>query len=61
MLWISNPVTSTSDESSGPKLALADDSTADEEGDSRDDTGSIEALARELKGQRWDADKSVWK
>ena len=61
MLWISNPVTSTSDESSGPKLALADDSTADEEGDSRDDTGSIEALTKELKGQRWDADKSVWK
>jgi hypothetical protein len=23
--------------------------------------GSVEALAREFKGQRWDVDKSVWK
>ena len=27
----------------------------------RDETGLIEALTKELKGQRWDADKSVWK
>jgi hypothetical protein len=61
MLWISNPVTTTSDESAGPKLALSDDSANDEEGEDRDDTGSVEALTRELKGLRWDADKSVWK
>jgi hypothetical protein len=61
MLWISTPVTTTSDEGSGPKLALADDSGADDESDARDDTGSVEALTKELKGQRWDADKSVWK
>ncbi len=63
MLWVSSPVTSTADEGAGPKLNLAEDSSSaeDEGGEPEDDGGSIEALARELKGQRWNADKSVWK
>jgi hypothetical protein len=62
MLWISSPVITTSDESSGPKLNLSEEAAGDEEGgDPKDDNGSVEALAREFKGQRWDADKSVWK
>ena len=61
MLWISNPVISTTDESAGPRLNLADDSSGDEEGDQKSDNGSVDALAKEFKGQRWDADKSVWK
>ena len=62
MLWISSPVITTSDEGSGPKLNLSEESTGDEEGgEPKDDNGSIAALAREFKGQRWDADKSVWK
>lgn len=61
MLWIGNPVTTTSDESAGAKLILSDDSASDEEGEDQDSTGSVEALVKELKGQRWDADKSVWK
>jgi hypothetical protein len=62
MLWIGNPTTTTSDEGSGPKLNLTDNTPGDDEGaDSRDDSGSIEALTKELKGQRFDADKSVWK
>jgi hypothetical protein len=61
MLWIGSPATTTSDESSGPKLNLSDDASAEEEGDLPDDNGSLEALTKELKGQRWDADKSVWK
>jgi hypothetical protein len=63
MLWVSSPVTTTADEGSGPKLNLSEDSSAadDEGAEPEDDNGSIEALARELKGQRWDADKSVWK
>ena len=61
MLWISNPVVSTKDETSGPKLNLAEESSGDEEGDQKDDNGSVDALAKEFKGQRWDADKSVWK
>ncbi len=61
MLWIGNPVTSTADESVGSKLMLSNDSAGEEEGDQKDDSGMIEALTKELKGQRWDADKSVWK
>jgi hypothetical protein len=61
MLWIGNPVTSTADESTGGKLILSNEAAGEEEGDQKDDSGMIEALARELKGQRWDADKSVWK
>ncbi|HXI08095.1 MAG: hypothetical protein ACRC1G_06715 [Bradyrhizobium sp.] len=63
MLWVSSPVTTTSDEGPGPKLNLSEDSgSADDEGaEPEDDNGSIEALARQLNGQRWNADKSVWK
>ena len=61
MLWVGSPVISTADESAGAKLNLAEESGGDEEGDSKDDNGSIEALAKEFRAQRWDADKSVWK
>jgi hypothetical protein len=61
MLWVSAPVTTTTDESAGAKLNLVDESTADEEPEQRDDSGAIAALVKELKGQRWDADNSVWK
>ena len=61
MLWIGSPSTTTTDESTGAKLNLSDEASADEEADQADDNGSVEALAKELKGQRWDADKSVWK
>jgi hypothetical protein len=63
MLWVSSPATTTADEGSGPKLNLTEDSSAadDEGAEPEDDGGAIEALARELKGQRWNADKSLWK
>lgn len=61
MLWIGNPVISTADESAGAKLNLAEEAGGDEEGDAKDDNGSVDTLAKEFKGQRWDADKSVWK
>jgi hypothetical protein len=61
MLWLSNPVISTADEAAGAKLNLTDESSGEEEGEQNDDNGSIEALAKELKGQRWDSEKSVWK
>ena len=61
MLWIGNPVISTADESAGAKLNLAAEASGDEEGDQTDDNGSVDALAKEFKGQRWDADKSAWK
>jgi hypothetical protein len=61
MLWIGNPVITTADEGAAPKLNLAEESGSDEEGDQKDDNGSLDALAKEFKGQRWDTDKSVWK
>jgi len=61
ILWISAPAVTTADEYSGPKLNLSDESASDEEAEPRDDSGSIDALAKELKGRRWDADNSVWK
>jgi hypothetical protein len=61
MLWISNLVVSTTDEATGPKLNLANDSSGDEEGDQKNDNGSVEALAKQFRGQRWDADRSAWK
>ncbi len=61
MLWISTPAISTADEAAGPKLNLADESSADEETDPVNDNGAIDALTKELRGQRWDADKSAWK
>jgi hypothetical protein len=61
LLWIGNPVVSTTDEGMGPKPNLAEESSGDEEGEQKDDGGAVDALAKEFKGQRWDADKSVWK
>jgi hypothetical protein len=61
MLWIGSPVISTADEAAGPKLNLTEEASSDEEGEQKDDNGSVDALAREFKGQRWDVDKSVWK
>ena len=58
---IGNPAITTADETAGAKLNLADESGGDEEGDTKDDNGSVDVLAKEFKGQRWDADKSVWK
>jgi hypothetical protein len=61
MLWIGNPVISTADEATGSKLNLSDEASGDEEGDQKNDNGSVDALAREFKAQRWDSDKSAWK
>ena len=61
LLWVGTPAITTTDESAGAKLNLTEESSGDEEGDAKDDNGSVDALAREFKGQRWDADKSAWK
>jgi hypothetical protein len=62
IMWISSPVITTSDEAAGPRLNLSEEASGDEEGgEPKNDNGSVDALAREFKGQRWDADKSVWK
>ena len=61
MLWIGNPAISTTDETAGAKLNLTDESSGDEEGEQKVDNGTIDALAKEFRGQRWDADQSAWK
>ena len=61
ILWTGGPVVTTADETSGSKLILANDASGDEEGAQKDDNGLVDALAKEFKAQRWDADKSVWK
>jgi hypothetical protein len=61
ILWVGAPVISTADETSGSALVLANDASGDEEGAQKDDNGLVDALTKEFKGQRWDADKSVWK
>ncbi|HEV7880081.1 hypothetical protein [Bradyrhizobium sp.] len=61
MLWVGNPSITTADEAAGARLKLADASGSNEEGEQPDDHGSVDALAMEFKGQRWDADKSAWK
>jgi len=62
ILWVSSPVTTPTDDSAGAKLTLTEDTGSDEEGgEPKDDNGSIDALITEFKGQRWDADKSLWR
>jgi hypothetical protein len=61
MLWVGAPSITTADEAAGAKLNLADASGSKEEGDQEDDNGTIDELAKQFKGQRWDADKSAWK
>jgi hypothetical protein len=60
MLWIGSPSITTTDEAVGAKLNLADALAGDEESEQADDNGTVDALAKELKGQRWNADKSAW-
>jgi hypothetical protein len=62
ILWISSPAITTTDDGAAPRLSLSEESSGDEEGgEPKDDNGSVNALAKEFRGQRWDADKSIWK
>ena len=61
--WIGEPTSETVDESGGPKLNLfGSASGSGDEGDTPLDNGeTVDALAKALKGQTWDAENSVWK
>jgi hypothetical protein len=61
MLWIGSPAISTADETAGPRLNLADESSLDEHGELMDDNGSVDALASEFKAQHWDGENNAWK
>ncbi|MCD0420118.1 hypothetical protein LOC51_23120 [Rubrivivax sp. JA1024] len=60
MLWLSSPSDTTVDENTPPRLNLNDDATGEEESEPRSDGGAVPALAKELKGQRWDSESSTW-
>ncbi len=60
ILWLSSPVITTTDESSGPHLNLSNATSTDDDSGETDDGGSIGALAQALKAQRWDSSKSAW-
>lgn len=59
--WLGVPSSKTTDESAGARLQFTESSSGEEESTFSDDDGMIRALATELKGQRWDADKLSWK
>lgn len=62
MLWVGVPSTTTADETEGARLDLTDDLSAGEsESIETDDGGAMDALAKQFKAQRWDADTSAWK
>lgn len=63
LLWLNYPVLTTSDESAGARLKIADATaeTNSEDGSQVDDGDALTATARALKAQRWDADNTTWK
>jgi hypothetical protein len=62
LLWVDNPSVTTKDETAGAKLDVADSSSGEEDENAADDDGGlVAALARELKGQRWDSENSAWR
>ena len=62
LLWTGSPSIETVDESSGPKLNLAENSSGnDEESLSLNDEQMLAELAKAFRAQRWDSDTSAWK
>ena len=62
MLWIGKPGDHDGGRKRGPKAqSVRRIQRRRGRRPAKDDNGSVEALAKEFKGQRWDADKSVWK
>lgn len=62
LLWLSYPVITTSDESSGPRLKIVDSSDSNgEDAGPIEDGDALTAMARVLKAQRWDSENTTWK
>ena len=61
IIWLGSLSTTTRDESEGPHLQFADSATNEEDSSFTDDDQVVRALAADIKGQRWDSDKSSWK
>lgn len=62
LLWTGSPSIETIDESAGPKLNLAENSSGnDEESLSLNDEQMLAELAKAFNAKRWDSDTSTWK
>jgi len=61
VIWLGASSSTITDETAGPHLEFADAAANTEEAVSYDDDHVVKALATELKGQQWDADKPGWK
>lgn len=63
IVWLSDPSAETVDESPEPRrLSITGGSHgSEEEGTAIDLEGVLDALAKDLGGQRWDAEGSAWK
>lgn len=62
VIWIGDPRVQTVDEGGGSRLDISGgDHGSDEEGAAIDIEGILAALAKELKGQRFDPEQAAWK
>lgn len=62
LLWTGTPSIETVDESTGPKLNLAENSSGDDEENlSLNDEQMLAELAKVFNAKRWDSDASAWK
>ncbi|WP_458758065.1 hypothetical protein ACSVBT_18490 [Afipia sp. TerB] len=59
--WLGVPSSTTRDTAAGSRLEFTEPDNSDDEGSFTEDDGVIRALAVEMKGQRWDSDRSSWK
>ncbi len=59
--WLGVPTSTTKDTTTGSRLEFTEPDNSDDEGSFTEDDGMIRALAVEMKGQRWDSDRSSWK
>lgn len=61
IVWLGSPTTTTKDEGTEPRLQFVDSTSSEEEPSFTDDDQVVRTLAADIKGQRWDSDKSSWK
>jgi hypothetical protein len=59
--WLGVPTSTTKDTTAGSRLEFTEPDNSEDEGSFTEDDGMIRALAVEMKGQRWDSDRSSWK
>ncbi|BAT58688.1 hypothetical protein GJW-30_1_01215 [Variibacter gotjawalensis] len=64
LLWVGSVTVATTDTGPEPRLGIVTSSGGSEgeaSGDTVDSTGLATAVAQDMKGRTWDAERSVWK